>query len=253
MLKHRVIPALLLTSKGLVKTQKFAKPKYIGDPINAIRIFNEKEVDELIVLDIEVTKKNQLLNYKLIEEFASECFMPLCYGGGIKNIEQAEKIFALGVEKICLQTSALLDINLISELAKKFGSQSIVISLDIKKNWLGKRRLYLASSKKFLNGSWQEWVIKVTNAGAGELLINSFDNDGMMAGMDIDLIDEASKLISIPIIAMGGVGSLNDIKDAVNNGANAVAVGSFFVFHGSHRAVLITYPKYKDLENLLES
>jgi cyclase len=253
MLKHRVIPALLLTKKGLVKTQRFANPKYIGDAINAIRIFNEKEVDELIVLDIEASKNNQQPNYKLIEDFASECFMPLCYGGGIRTVDQAEKIFALGVEKICLQTSILLDINLISELAKKFGSQSIVISLDIKKNWLGKRKLYLASSKKFLEGSWQDWIIKVTKAGAGELLVNSVDNDGMMAGMDIDLIHEASKLIPIPMIAMGGVSSLYDIKDAISNGANAVAVGSFFVFHGLHRAVLITYPKYHDLEKLLRS
>jgi cyclase len=247
------MPALLLTSKGLVKTQNFAKPKYVGDPINAIRIFNEKEVDELIVLDIEATKNNRLPNYKLIEEFASECFMPLCYGGGVRTLDQAEKIFASGVEKICLQTSALLDINFISEIAKKFGSQSVVISLDVKKNWLGKRRLYLASSRRFLNGSWQDWVIKVVNAGAGELLINSVDNDGMMAGMDLDLISEAVKLSSIPTIAMGGVGSLEDIKDAINNGASAVAVGSFFVFHGLHRAVLITYPKYNDLEKLLES
>jgi hypothetical protein len=132
-----VIPALLLTSKGLVKTQKFENPKYIGDPINAIRIFNEKEVDELIVLDIEASKKNQLPNYKLIEEFASECFMPLCYGGEIKTVDQAEKIFALGVEKICLQTSALLDLDFVSELAKKFGSQSVVISLDVKKDPTG--------------------------------------------------------------------------------------------------------------------
>lgn len=248
-----MIPALLLTSKGLVKTQKFENPKYIGDPINAIRIFNEKEVDELIVLDIEASKKNQLPNYKLIEEFASECFMPLCYGGGIKTVDQAEKIFALGVEKICLQTSALLDLDFVSELAKKFGSQSVVISLDVKKNWLGKRRLYLASSKRFLKGSWQDWVIKVSGSGAGELLINSVNNDGMMAGMDIDLIGETSKLIPIPTIAMGGVGSLDHIKDAINIGASAVAVGSFFVFHGSHRAVLITYPKYNDLEKLLES
>ena len=253
MLKHRVIPALLLTNKGLVKTRKFAKPKYVGDPINAIRIFNEKEVDELIVLDIEATKNNQLPNYKLIEEFASECFMPLCYGGGVRTIDQAEKIFALGVEKICLQTSALLDIDFVSELSRKFGSQSVVVSLDIKKNWLGKRRVYLASSKRFLKGSWQDWVTKLAGAGAGELLINSVDNDGMMAGMDIDLICDASKLIPIPTIAMGGVGSLDDIKDAINNGASAVAVGSFFVFHGSHRAVLITYPKYNQLEKLLES
>ncbi len=251
MLKHRVIPSLLLSNNELVKTQKFTNSKYVGDPINAIRIFNEKEVDELMILDIDASKLGREPNYVLLEKISSECFMPLCYGGGIKNIEQVNKLFSLGIEKVSIQTSALANIDVISQIANRFGSQSVVASVDIKKNWLGKKKLYLSSTKRLSDISWQNYLKMLTEAGAGEVALNSVDHDGMMTGMDLDLIREAAQLLPIPMIASGGVGSLKDIQAAVQCGASAVAVGSFFVFNGPHRAVLITYPKYKTLERLL--
>lgn len=250
MLKHRVIPCLLIKNGGLVKTQKFNNPKYVGDPINAIRIFNDKEVDELMVLDISASKERKEPNYKLIEKFAGECFMPLCYGGGINTIEQAKYLFSLGVEKICLQTSALTSLKIISQIAGLFGSQSILISIDIKKNWMGRHQLYSSSIRKSTSSNWLGFLEKAVDAGAGEVLLNSVDCDGMMHGMDLELIQKASNSVAIPLIASGGIGSLSDIKAAVDAGASAVGVGSFFVFQGPHRAVLITYPKYCELEML---
>ena len=252
MLKHRVIPCLLLQNNGLVKTQKFSHPKYVGDPINAIRIFNEKEVDELIVIDIQASKLGQEPNYQLIEEFAGECFMPLCYGGGIRSVEQAERIFALGVEKICIQTAALANLQLINDIASKFGSQSVVISVDVKRDWLGHYRLYRSESAKTASVPWYKFLQEAVAAGCGEVLLNAVDRDGTMAGPDLELIRQANHNLNIPLIAVGGVGSLEDIKAAVDAGASAVAAGAFFVFHGPHRAVLITYPRYQELENLFD-
>lgn len=251
MLKNRVIPVLLVNGDRLVKTRKFSSPKYVGDPLNAIRIFNEKEVDELMVLDIHVSKQKQEPNYRLIEMFAGECFMPLCYGGGISNVEQARTLFSLGVEKVCLQTVVLDDFVLITELADQFGSQSIVVSIDIKRNWLGKLKVYSSARGRGLKTPWQKYLVDAVSAGAGEIVLNAVDHDGVMAGMNITLIKEASALTSVPLIAAGGVGSLVDIKSAVDAGASAVGVGAFFVFHGPHRAVLITYPRYQELEVLL--
>lgn len=251
MLKHRVIPGLLLHNGGLVKTLKFANPKYVGDPINAIRIFNDKEVDELLVLDITASKKRHEPNYALIEQFAGECFMPLGYGGGIRSVEQARQLFALGVEKVCLQTAALEDSTLIARLAERFGSQSVLISVDVKKNWLGKYQLYAAASGKTLSQPWIDFMQQAVAAGAGEVVLNAVDRDGVMQGMDIELIRQASTLLSVPLIAVGGVGSLADIKAAIIAGASAVSAGAFFVFQGPHRAVLITYPRYQELEALL--
>ncbi len=251
MLKHRVIPGLLLRNGGLVKTLKFANPKYVGDPINAIRIFNDKEVDELMVLDITASKERREPNYALIEQFAGECFMPLGYGGGIRTVEQARQLFALGVEKICLQTAALEDLTLITRLAERFGSQSVLISVDVKKNWLGKHQLYAAASGKTLSQPWIDFLQQAVAAGAGEVVLNAVDRDGVMQGMDIELIRQASAVLSVPLIAVGGVGSLADIKAAVIAGASAVSAGAFFVFQGPHRAVLITYPRYQELEALL--
>ena len=250
MLKHRVIPCLLLRDGGLVKTLKFANPKYVGDPINAIRIFNDKEVDELIVLDIIASRKHRVPDYALIEQFASECFMPLCYGGGIRTMEQAQQLFALGVEKVCLQTVAFDDLSLITRLADRFGSQAILVSIDIKRNWRGKPELFAAATGKSLAREWIDYLQKAVEAGAGEVVLNAVDRDGMMMGMDLALIREASSAVSVPLIALGGVGSLSDIKAATDAGASAVAAGAFFVFHGPHRAVLITYPQYHELEEL---
>ncbi len=250
MLKHRVIPALLLRNAGLVKTFKFRDPRYVGDPINAIRIFNDKEVDELMVLDISASKTGSEPNYALIEEFAGECFMPLAYGGGVTNVEQAARIFNLGVEKICLQTAVLKDPTLVTRMAERFGSQSVVVSVDVKRNWLGKPLLYSAAEGKTLSSAWLDFAQLLITAGAGEVLLNAVDRDGTLQGPDLELIKEAGAALSVPLIAAGGVSSLQDIRDVVQAGASAVAAGAFFVFHGPHRAVLITYPRYQDLEAL---
>jgi imidazoleglycerol phosphate synthase cyclase subunit len=253
MLKHRVIPCLLLHKGGLVKTMKFAKPKYVGDPVNAIRIFNDKEVDELMVLDIDATRESREPDYALIERFAGECFMPLCYGGGVRTVEQAGRLFALGVEKVSVQTAALADTALVARIADRFGSQSVVVSVDVKKSWLGKQRLYAAAGGRVLSRPWLEFLREAVAAGAGEVMLNAVDRDGTMQGMDLDLIREASDAIGVPLIAAGGAGSLRDIKAAVDAGASAVSAGAFFVFHGAHRAVLITYPRYQELEQLMSN
>lgn len=251
MLKHRVIPALLLRNNGLVKTVRFKDPKYVGDPINAIRIFNEKEVDELMLLDITASKENREPNFEMIEHIAGECFMPLAYGGGVRTVEQAQRIYTLGVEKICLQTSALENPGLVTELAQRFGSQSVMVSVDVKRNWMGKPQLYSSAKASSLGSNWIERAQQLVKHGAGEVLLNAVDKDGTLQGPDLSLIEQLSKAINVPLIAVGGVGSMGDIKAAVNAGASAVAAGAFFVYHGPHRAVLITYPKYAELEALL--
>lgn len=253
MLKHRIIPCLLLHQGGLVKTMRFQKPKYVGDPLNAIRIFNEKEVDELMVLDIDASREGREPNYSLIEQFAGECFMPLCYGGGIQTVEQARRLFSLGVEKVCLQTAAIRDINIISEIAELSGNQSVLFSLDVRKGLFGGKKAYAAALHKSLDRPWQTILQEAVCAGAGEVVINAVDRDGTMMGVDEELIREAAGLIPVPLIAAGGVGSMTDIRKAVDAGASAVSAGAFFVFHGPHRAVLITYPRYKDLENLFNT
>lgn len=252
MLKHRVIPCLLLRNGGLVKTMRFTDPKYVGDPINAIRIFNDKEVDELMVLDIMASREGREPDYGLIERFAGECFMPLCYGGGIRTVEQARRLFEAGVEKVCVQTSVLDDLALVTRISERFGSQSTLVSVDVKKGWLGKYRLYSAASGKTLGVPWLEHVRRAVEAGAGEIVLNAVDRDGTMQGMDLDLIRAAVAATTVPVIAVGGAGSLGDIKAAVDAGASAVAAGALFVFHGPHRAVLITYPRYRELEELMK-
>jgi cyclase len=253
MLKHRVIPCLLLSGAGLVKTLKFNNPIYVGDPINAIRIFNDKEVDELMLLDITASKTGGEPNYRLIEDVAGECFMPLTYGGGITSVEQAAKIFSLGVEKISIQTAILDDMHLITRIADRFGSQSIVVSIDVKRDWFNQPHLYSAAYSKQIRFHWLERLQELVTAGAGELLLNAVDRDGTLDGPDLDLIRQASEAVQVPLIAIGGVSSLTDIRAVVDSGASAVAAGAFFVFHGPHRAVLITYPSYQQLETLFLS
>jgi cyclase len=253
MLKHRLIPSLLLKNGGLVKTTKFANPKYVGDPINAIRVFNTKEVDELMVVDIEASRLNKEPNYSLIEQFAGECFMPLSYGGGIRTVEQASRIFKLGVEKVSIQTAAIEDLDLVRKLSDRFGSQSVVVSVDVKRDWLQRPHLYNSSTGKNNSLNWLSFTKQAVEAGAGEILLNAVDKDGTLSGPDLNLIQLASKEISAPLIAIGGISSLQDIKSAVNAGASAVAAGAFFVFHGPHKAVLITYPQYQELESLFKS
>lgn len=252
MLKHRVIPALLLREGGLVKTHRFGKHKYIGDPINAIRIFNEKEVDELMLLDIDASRQRREPDYDLIESVAAECFMPFGYGGGISSVEQARRLFSLGVEKVVLQTAALANPGIVSEIAQRFGSQSVVVSLDIKRDWLGCYRLWSSSRRKLLGRNWLETLQLLVEAGAGEVLLNSVDRDGTQQGYDLRLIEKAAHAVGIPVIALGGASSLQDFRFATDSGASAVAAGSLFVLQGPHRAVLISYPNYSELELLFQ-
>lgn len=248
MLKHRVIPSLLIQDGGLVKTRKFKNPRYVGDPVNAIRIFNDKEVDELIVLDIQASKLSQPPKFELINEIAGECFMPLCYGGGIRTLDIAARIFDCGVEKICLQSAVFEDLKLVTEIASRFGSQAVVLSVDVKRNWLRRNCLYNSRNGGTTSQPWTEFLRIGVEAGAGEVIVNSVDHDGELDGYDLDVIREAASMVEVPIIASGGAGKLEDFKNAIDAGASAVAAGAMFVFHGPHRAVLITYPRYEDLE-----
>lgn len=252
MLMHRVMPVLLLQDGGLFKTRQFKKPVYVGDPINTIRIFNEKEVDEIIVLDIGASKARREPDYALIEECAEECFMPLTYGGGVTDLSQAARLFNLGVEKICLQTSALRDLSLVTQIANRFGSQAVAVSVDIKRTWLGKPQLFSAASGDSVSRPWLDFARDAEAAGAGEIMLNAVDQDGTLAGPDLKLIKQASDALSVPLVAVGGISSLQDIRAAVDAGASAVGAGAFFVFHGPHRAVLITYPRYAELEELFK-
>lgn len=252
MLHNRIIPCLLLNNGGLYKTVKFKNPTYIGDPINAIKIFNDNEADEIMVLDTSASKSGQKPNFSLIKDFASECFMPLSYGGGISTVDDAKKLFEIGVEKISIQSSALNDFKIIEKISKIFGSQSIIFSIDIKKNWLGNYKLYSSSHRKKLKANWKKLICDSISAGVGEILLNSVDKDGTMSGMDYSLISQASSLVSVPLIASGGVGKLDHIKSAINAGASAVSVGSFFVFYGPHKAVLISYPTPKEIDKVFK-
>ncbi len=253
MLFPRVIPVLLLRHDGLVKTIKFDKEKYVGDPINALRIFNEKEVDELIFLDIMATIEGREPCMDIIRDIASECFMPVCYGGGIKTLSHIERVFSAGIEKVAINASSLEHPAFIESVAQVFGSQSIVVSLDVRKGITGKYTLYTHRGRKRWPADPTAHAIAMQNAGAGELLINSIDRDGNGKGYDLDLVRRIASSVTIPVIACGGAGTLQHLAEGMHAGASAVAAGSFFVFHGKHRAVLITYPTSKEVETLFGS
>ncbi len=253
MYSHRLLPVLTLVNKDLVKTTCFRDPNYLGDPLNAIKIFNDKEVDELVVFDISASKNNKEPNYSFIESLAGECFIPLTYGGGVSTIEQAARIFSLGIEKVSIQTAALKDISFIQELANRFGSQSIVATVDIKKPFFGEPYLYSSTFRKARKINWLSHISNLVDAGVGELILNSVDKDGTLSGPELELIRKVSSKISIPLVALGGISSLVDVKDAVDAGASAVAASSFFVYHGPHKAVLISYPSYTELQKIFQS
>jgi cyclase len=244
MLRPRVIPCLLIHDGGLVKTTKFKDAKYVGDPINAVRIFNEKEADELIVVDIDATSLNQEPNYERIQYLAAECRMPLCYGGGIKTVEQGKKIISLGVEKVAVSSQALKTPRLVSDLAAEIGSQSVVVVLDVKKKMLSKQyEVWTHNGKKNTKRNPVDVISEVQNMGAGEIVINFIDSDGTMKGMQTEAIKMFKSICKVPFTVMGGAGSLEDLGDIVaDNGLLGVAAGSMFVFKGRYRAVLINYP-----------
>jgi len=252
MVQKRIIPCLLLHKGGLYKTEKFKKPTYIGDPINAIKIFNEKEVDELMFLDIDATVQNKEPNYQMIEDIASECFMPVCYGGGVKSIEQMKKIYSLGIEKISLSSIAVDNQNIIKEAVSIFGSQSIIVTLDVKKDLFGRKRVFTHNGKKNTKKDPISFVKKVVDLGAGEIVINSIDNDGVMSGYDFKLLKEIKLSTQVPIIALGGAGKIEHIKEAFElSKVDAVACGSMFVYKGQLKGVLINYPPYQKIKELL--
>lgn len=253
MVKTRIIPSLLLKERGLVKTLKFKDAKYVGDPINAVRIFNEKEVDEIIFLDITATLENRKPDFNYIADIAHEAFMPFSYGGGIRDINDIKKLFNIGVEKIIINSFALENPFFIKEASDIWGSQSIVVSIDVKKNLFGKYEIFGNGGTRNTKLDPVKFVKKAQEMGAGEIFVNSIDRDGTMIGYDIFLLKEISEALTIPVIACGGAGKLEDFAEAVNKGGvTAVAAGSLFVFYGKHRAVLITYPTMKDLEMFLE-
>lgn len=234
----------------MVKTRRFKDAKYVGDPINAIRIFNEKEVDELVVLDIIASKEGMEPDYRMIGQFAGECFMPLCYGGGIRTLDQANRIFDLGVEKVCLQSVVFDTPAIVTEIAEQFGSQSVVVSVDVKRDWFQRPRLYQSRSGRTVGRDWLGFLRAAVDAGAGEVVLNAVDRDGEMGGYDLELIRQAAEAVSVPLIALGGGATLEHFRQAVTAGASAVAAGATFVFYGPHRAVLINYPPYSELERL---
>lgn len=251
MLRPRIIPSLLLQDNGLVKTVNFKNPKYVGDPINAVKIFNEKEVDELAIFDIDATVKNLEPNYSLIERIASQSRMPICYGGGVKTVEQAQRIFGLGIEKIALSSAVLGNPELISEIADKVGAQSVIVVLDVKKKLLGGYEVFTHNGKKATGINPVEFVETAQNLGAGEIVINSVDQDGVMKGYDMKLIDRIRSKTSLPLTVLGGAGNLGHIKEVIDtHGIIGVAAGSLFVFKGVYKAVLINYPSKNEKENL---
>jgi cyclase len=240
-----------VSDNGLVKTTRFENHKYVGDPTNAIRIFNEKEVDELTLLDISRKGTRREPNFDLVETVASECFMPLSYGGGIRGLEDVKRLLSLGVDKVILHSAAARDPKVISEIANHVGVSSVVVSVDIKRSRLNRPQIYCPGSKIHRRSDWREFLQQVIGMGAGEIVLNAVNRDGTMTGMDIDLISEASRTVNVPLVAVGGVGSLDHILEGLRAGADAIGVGAFFVYHGPRRAVLITYPGYEDLSALL--
>lgn len=241
--RTRIIPVLTIMGNRLVKTVKFNFPNYIGDPLNAIKIFNEKKVDELILLDIEASKRNKEPNYKLIYEMAGEAFMPLGYGGGIKTLDQAKKIFALGIEKIVLNSVLFDNPKLITQIANIYGAQSVVVSLDFKKTILGKRKLCFTSAKDTTNVDMMDFAQELINLGAGEIIIHDIDREGTFKGYNLEILNEFKNL-SVPVVVMGGCNGVVNMKEAIANGADAIAAGSVFVYRNNDpNSIMINYPK----------
>jgi cyclase len=255
MLRPRIIPCLLVRNSGLVKTVRFQNPKYVGDPINAVKIFNEKETDELLVIDIDATVTGTEPNFRLISQLAAECRMPLCYGGGIKNVEQAKRIIGLGVEKVAISSAAIENPGLISMVAQGIGSQSVVVVLDVKKNLLNSDyQVWTHNGRKNTHRSPVELAQQAQSFGAGEIVINSIDNDGQMQGYDLTLATQIRKTIQLPMTILGGAGALDDIRRLITMcGVVGAAAGSFFVFKGSHRAVLINYPSATQKDDIIRT
>ncbi len=254
MLRPRIIPCLLVRNKGLVKTVNFKDGKYLGDPINAVRIFNEKEVDELMVLDIDASAHRMEPDFKMIEDLAAECRMPLSYGGGVKTVEHAQRIISLGVEKVAIGSAAVDNPKLVSQIAREAGSQSTVAVIDVRKKLLGgKYEVRTHNGKKSAEKNPVEFARELEGCGVGEIVINSIDHDGVMKGYDLTLVDKIRKAVTVPLTVLGGAGSLDDIAKLIEKyGIIGAAAGSLFVFKGIYRAVLINYPNRMEKDALIE-
>ena len=249
MLKTRIIPCLQLIGDSLVKTVKFKNPDYIGDPINTVRIFNELEVDELCFLDIRASIEEREPNIEILQQISNECFMPLAYGGGIKNFETAKKIFAIGIEKIVINTQAYHQLKLISTISEHFGAQAMVASIDVKKNLWGKYNVFINDGTEKIEADVLDWAKQLENAGAGEILLTSMDKDGTWSGFDIDITKKVSEAVGIPVIANGGAGSVDHISEVVKKArASAVALGSMVVYQQKGMGVLVNFPDKRKLE-----
>ncbi|MBS1774572.1 MAG: imidazole glycerol phosphate synthase subunit HisF [Bacteroidetes bacterium] len=248
MARVRIIPVLLLSKGGLYKTINFKNAKYVGDPINAVKIFNEKEADELILLDYTASVEKRGPDFVKIAEIAGEAFMPMAYGGGIRNWETAKRVFDSGYEKVVLNSVLFEDKTIIAKIAEVYGSQAVVGSMDIKKNLFGKYKVFSHSGTKATGFSPVEWAKELEQLGAGEIMLNNIDKDGTWDGYALDILKEVTHAVSIPVIACGGAGSFEDFEKAVNNGASAVAAGSMFVFQKKGMGVLISFPTNRQLK-----
>ncbi|WP_443936878.1 AglZ/HisF2 family acetamidino modification protein [Pedobacter sp. MW01-1-1] len=242
MVRKRFIPCLLLRDGGLVKTERFKKYKYVGDPINAVKIFNDKEVDELIFLDIDASKQNRGPDLQLLNDLASECFMPFAYGGGISSLNQIEELLKIGIEKIIINQGGLVSETLIPEIVKSFGSSTVVGAIDVKKNMWGKHQVYDHVKDKTIAIEPITLAKKYCDLGVGEIFLNSVDLDGTFQGYDLKLVEAVSSNIPVPLIASGGASNTENLNAVIGHGASAAAAGSLFVFQGPHKAVLISYP-----------
>ncbi|MBL7703060.1 MAG: imidazole glycerol phosphate synthase subunit HisF [Ferruginibacter sp.] len=253
MKRVRVIPVLLLHKGGLVKSVRFKNHKYVGDPINAVKIFNEKEVDEIIILDIDATREKRPPDIEKIKEIAGEAFIPMAYGGGITTIEEIRQLFYLGVEKIILNHTAVHNPGLVTNAAAMVGSQSVVVSVDVKKNLFGKYKVYTKNGTENTGMDPIDFCIKMQEAGAGEIMLNSIDRDGTYTGYDLGLVENVSARLRIPVIICGGANEVDGFYPAIRQGASALAAGSMFVFQRPHQAVLISYPSQTELKTKLFS
>lgn len=253
MVRPRIAPCLLVKDGGLVKTQGFGSPKYVGDPINAVRIFNEKEVDEIVVLDIDATSRGRSPDYDLIRKLAAECRMPLAYGGGVRHVQEFERIVGLGVEKVCVSAAAVADPDLIRSASDKVGSQSVAVVMDVRRTPGGKYEVMTHNAQKATHREPGDFAKAMQDAGAGEIVVNSITNDGMMKGYDLDLVSMVRARVRTPMTVMGGAGSLRDIGALIAKfGVIGAAAGSLFVFKGVYRAVLINYPNRQEKDRLVE-
>jgi len=250
MLRTRVIPVLLLRRHGVVKTVRFRNPEYVGDPINIVRIFNDKEVDELVLTEITATRAGSAPDFELLEQIASEAFMPLCYGGGVRSASDARRILRLGMEKIAVNSAALERPGLIRELADELGSQCVVASVDVRRTWTRQYEVFSHAGRDVPERDPVRWVERLVSLGAGEILLNAVDRDGTMKGYDLDLLGRFRGRFDVPLIACGGAASFDDMKRAIASGASALGVGARFIYEGPYRAVLVSYLSPRELDEI---